>query len=108
MIDDDTESLVITTYGTDDERHAVSALLDGLRNPRTATVTPRIALRLLQPFVVSVRRTEAKKYRQRGLIGEIHPTTRPDASYGIAEWYGRYHHVRGLVAEGASPDTFVV
>lgn len=108
MIDDDTESLVITTYGTDDERQMVMSLLDGLRHPGQASVPPRMALRRLQPFAVAVRRREAQKYRQRGLVTDVHPAHRPYVSYGIAEWHGRYDAVCGLVAEGQSADAFVV
>jgi CRISPR-associated endonuclease/helicase Cas3 len=108
MIDDDTESVVITDYGTDDERRQVRALLDGLRAPRRSAVTPRAALRMLQPYVVTVRRREAKAYRQRGLLEDIQPAGRPDAEYGLAEWHGRYDSVRGIEATGASADAFVV
>lgn len=107
MIDDDTESLAITQYGTGDEREMVRALLDGLRHPSQTTLPPRVALRQLQPYVVTVRRSEAKAYRQRALIEDVHPAGRPEASYGIVEWHGRYDEVRGLVAEGGSPDAFV-
>lgn len=108
MIDDDTESVVVTTYGSAEERLQVRSLLDGLRDPRRGAVTPRAALRMLQPYVVTVRRREAKAYRQRGLLEDVHPTGRPDAGYGLAEWHGGYDEVRGLAAEGASADAFVV
>ena len=108
MIDDDTESLVITGYGSDEEQQTVRTLLDGLRHPASATVVPRVALRQLQPFTVTVRRRLAKQYHQRGLIDDVHPGQRTDISYGIAEWHGRYDSIRGLVAEGASADTLVV
>jgi CRISPR-associated endonuclease/helicase Cas3 len=108
MIDDDTESLVITQYGSDDERQAVRDLLDAIRNPGPASPSPRVVLRQLQPYVVTVRRRQAEQYRRRGLIEDIHPANRPDVSLGISEWHGRYHSARGLVTEGPGADIFVI
>lgn len=89
MIDGDTESLVVTSYGSADERRTVRSLLEELR---ADAPDPRRLLRLLHPYVVSVRSRVADQYRRRGLMTEIIP--------GINEWHGRYDDVRGVTGEG--------
>ncbi len=98
LIDDDTEPVVITAYGTDDERRRVRGWVEQLHAPGAQA---RRLLRVLQPYIVSLRRREAERYRRRGLIGEPLPG-------GVSEWYGRYDPVRGLIADGPDPDALVV
>lgn len=86
MIEDDTVQVVVTGYGTDEERLRVRRMLDQLR---AGYGSPRLILRQLQPFVVSLRRKVAERYHNEGLIAELMP--------GIGEWLGEYDDVRGLV-----------
>lgn len=96
MIADDTESVVVP-YGSKGERREVQSILD-----RLASGAPeaRLLLRRLQPYLVSVRRHEADRYRQRGFISEVLP--------GLGVWGGVYDSIRGLMAEDVNPDTLVV
>lgn len=97
MIDDDTEPVAITAYGTDDERRQVRRLLERLRGGAPES---RVLLRALQPYLVSLRRREAERYKRDGLIAEVTP--------GLGEWMGDYDSVRGLVARDLDPDSLVV
>jgi len=97
MIDEDTESVAITRYGSDDEQRKVRWLLEQLRN---GSPNARVLLRRLQPYLVSVRTREAEGYKKQGLILPV--------TSGVGEWHGRYDLIRGLMAEGPSADTLVV
>jgi CRISPR-associated endonuclease/helicase Cas3 len=97
MIDDDTETVVITRYGPPEERQAVQGLVGTLRRGRPNI---RSILRRLQPYMVSVRSREAQRYRQLGLIDPI--------LEGVGEWRGDYDDVRGLVTQFGNPDVFIV
>ncbi len=95
MIDDDTDVVVVTSYGTAEERQRVRTLVERLRS---GAPDARELLRRLQPYVVSVRRREAARYRQQGLIDEVMP--------GVGEWLGGYDDVTGLAAP--DPEQLVV
>ncbi len=97
MIDDDTESVVISRYGTDREQAEVRRMLDRLRQGASEA---RFLLRRLQPYMVSLRKRQSDGYRRRGLISEVMP--------GIGEWLGNYDAIRGLVAGDLNPDDLVV
>lgn len=97
MIDDDTESVTITCYGSPDEQASVRALLNRLHH---RTPDGRLVLRRLQPYLVSVRTRQAERYRQQGLIVPVLP--------GLGEWFGAYDRVLGLTGEGPDPDVLVV
>jgi CRISPR-associated endonuclease/helicase Cas3 len=97
MIDDDTEPVAITSYGTDEERRQVRRLLERLRG---GTPESRALHRALQPYLVSLRRREAERYRSSRLISEVTP--------GLGEWMGDYDAVRGLIARDLDPDSLVV
>jgi CRISPR-associated endonuclease/helicase Cas3 len=97
MIDDDTESVAITNYGSDDERHRVRHWLDQLAE---GAPEGRHLRRYLQPYLVSVRTREAEKYGREGFIRPRVP--------GLGEWMGDYHPVRGLQARDPDPERFVV
>jgi len=97
MIDDETESVAITTYGSDEEQKSVRRLLDQLR---IGTPHARVVLRRLQPYLVSVRTREAERYKRQGWISPITP--------GIGEWLGRYDPIGGLIAADTDVDTFIV
>jgi CRISPR-associated endonuclease/helicase Cas3 len=97
MIDDDTESIAITAYGTLDEQRRATGLLGVLRRDPGRG---RVVLRELQPYLVSVRRREAEEFTRQGLISPVQP--------GIGEWLGEYDPVRGIVAEAVGLDRLVV
>ena len=92
LIEDDTEAVVITTYGTDAQRQRVAGLLD---DARAARGNPRRILREMQPYIVSVRRREVERLRALGTIEPVSP--------GLGIWRGEYDPVMGLVAGGESP-----
>jgi hypothetical protein len=97
MIDDDTEGMVVTSYGDANEQRRV---LDALERLREGTPDARLLLRRLQPYIVAVYRRELPGYERAGLIKAIMP--------GLWEWHGKYHTVQGLIAEGPDPDKLVV
>jgi CRISPR-associated endonuclease/helicase Cas3 len=82
MIQDDMVDVVVEY----DKRAA--RLLDSVRSEKH---TSRQTFRALQPYMVSVRSSQLKKYQQRGLIEEVKP--------GLLRWLGEYDDRRGLVAE---------
>lgn len=90
MIADQEESVVVP-YGPAARRDRARDLVQRLR---ARTINPRLALRELQPYLVSVRHRECEAYRRRGLLIPIMP--------GLGEWLGAYDSVRGLL--GADPE----
>lgn len=97
MIEDDTESVVVTQYGNGRAQQRVRDLLDQLRH---GTPDGRRLLRQLQPYIVSVRSRAAEHFRRQGLI--------TDVTAGLGEWHGRYDRVRGITGESADPDALIV
>ena len=97
MIGDDTESVVITSYGVSEERESVRRTLERLRigDPRA-----RQLKRSIQPYIVNVRTKEARRYYQQGLITTIMPS--------IGEWHGRYDPIRGLTADKMELEALVI
>ncbi len=96
MIDDDTESVVIETYGTDAERERVRSDISRLRSGEGN----RYLLRRLQPYTVSLYARKANELRNRGLIEPLMD--------GVGVWHGGYDNVRGLLETGVDPDDLVV
>jgi len=92
LIDEDSESVAITTYGTPEQRRQVEALLDDARGARG---NARWVLRDLQPYLVSIPRYTADRLRARGLVELVTP--------GLGVWLGDYDAVAGLVMDGESP-----
>ncbi len=92
MIDEDTESVVVRYRGLDQEGGAVDELLADLRAKRGS---PKLLWRRAQPFVVSLRRRDAMRYREAHLITELLP--------GLGEWHGAYDAVLGL-RDGIGPE----
>jgi CRISPR-associated endonuclease/helicase Cas3 len=81
---------VIVPYGDRRTRETVERLTDGLiRGGRDG----RIALRRLQPYLVSLQRHLADRYGERGLIEPVLP--------GVGRWLGDYDPIQGLI--GADP-----
>jgi CRISPR-associated endonuclease/helicase Cas3 len=97
MIDDDTEAVVITTYGTAEEQARVRALVEELR---TRQGNPRETLRALQPFIVNLRRRAADTVRH-----FIVPIVD-----GVGEWIrpDGYDKRRGLVLDDVRADELVL
>lgn len=96
MITDATEDVVVR-YGSAEEREWVDEQVTKLRLERGS---PRILLRSLRPYLVSVRASTAESHRRSGLIADIMP--------GIAEWQGSYHPVTGLDASDLRPYELVI
>ena len=86
MIDEETDPVVVTSYGCEEKRREVRHWLDALQN---ATDNPRTLLRKLQPYTVGMRRGEADRCRKGGLIAEV--------ALGVGEWCGKYDPIKGLV-----------
>ncbi len=97
MIEDDTETVIITDYGTDEQRKAVVALLDRLR---AGGPDARFVLRKLQPYTVAVRRRAAREYHERGLVVLV--------TDDIGVWCGKYHPRYGVTGEGQDADRFIL
>lgn len=97
MIVDETESVVITTYGTEKEREGVRDKLERLRRQDPDA---RRLLRQLQPYLVAVRTRVAEAYKKEGIIVPVLP--------GISEWIGGYDVVRGLNGGKLDPTTLVI
>lgn len=96
LIDDDTEAIVITDYGTSADRARVAALIEEARHARG---NARAILRALQPYIVAVRRRQVPGFVERGLIEPLVP--------GLSVWHGEYDDVRGLAANGPA-DALVI
>ncbi|MGI8857451.1 MAG: CRISPR-associated helicase Cas3' [Thermomicrobiales bacterium] len=97
MIEDDTETVIITDYGTDAQRKTVAALTDRLR---VGGPDARYVLRKLQPFTVAVRRRAAREYRDSGLIEAL--------TDDIGIWHGDYHDRYGVTGKPRDADWLVV
>lgn len=96
MIDQDTESVVVRYRGPSGQDDAVDELLEDLRAKRGS---PKLLWRRAQPFVVSLRRRDAERYREEHLITELLP--------GLGEWHGAYDAVAGL-RDGVGPELLLV
>ena len=98
MIDDDTVNVVVTKYGTEEERQRVRLILARLRAGAPPT---RLLLRQLQPYTVSIWRRQALEHQRQGFLStdEVAP--------GLWEWMGRYDPVRGLSASDVEVAQFV-
>jgi CRISPR-associated endonuclease/helicase Cas3 len=97
MIDDDTIDVVITRYGSPEERRLVRQLIDRLRQGDPGA---RLLRRRLEPYVVSVRARLEAEYQRKGLLAPIIP--------GLYEWLGRYDAVRGITERDMDADSLVV
>ena len=98
MIDDDTDSVIITEYGSSAKRSLVERDLAALRSGRG---NRRAVMRRLQPFIVNVRSSQLARIRHQGLISEV--------GDGVWEWLGSYDRIRGIGGSaGLSPDSLVV
>jgi CRISPR-associated endonuclease/helicase Cas3 len=97
MIDQPTESVVVTGYGSDEQRQWVRDQIEILRR---STMQAGEILRQLQPFMVSISERDAQRRRTDGLLGPILP--------GVGEWFGGYDPVRGLRADELSLDSLVL
>lgn len=96
MIDGDTETVLVTDYGTDKQRAQIATLIERLR---AGGPDARLVLRQLQPYTVAVRRRVAQQYRRNGLILSI--------TDDIGVWHGKYHARYGITGETHDVDRFV-
>ena len=98
MIEDDTNAVVITDYGSITAKEQVAR---DLRELRTGFGSRRLLMRRLQPFIVNVRSSQLPHLREHGLVSEVID--------GVWEWLGNYDRIRGIGgAVGISADSLVV
>lgn len=87
MIEEETESVVVTNYGADADQREVRRAVERLRQ---GAPDARRLLRDMQLYTVAVRSREVQRYQREGLISPVMD--------GLGEWQGRYDRVTGLVA----------
>ena len=92
MIDDDTTDLIVKYPYEDTPK--IQELTEHLR---TGKLSPKFALRELQPHMVSVHRREAERLESTGWVEPLMP--------GLGIWHGSYDQVQGIVE--ADPDLIV-
>lgn len=92
-----TDGVVITQYGSPEDRAWVH---DALRNLRRGAPHARFLLRRLQPYLVSIYSHQVRQFQRQNLLTEVEP--------GLWEWLGDYDPVRGLVADRPTLDSLVV
>ncbi len=95
MIADDTEDVVVT-YGTVAAQQMVRQAVDLLH---AGTTRGRVLLRRIQPYLVSIPRYAADRYRRQHLITPILP--------GLGLWLGKYDSVRGVIGEDVDRELLV-
>ena len=95
LIDDASES-VIVSYGTQDERRALERTIDALVERRG---NPRDHWRALQPYTVSLPRSQVERALRAGLAAEVAP--------GLIIWSGAYDRRMGLSMEPAGGEAWV-
>lgn len=98
MIEDDTVPLVVRYPRENSPLELLLARIKSLDH-RRAGETRRL-LRLLQPYLVNIRRCLLGEYQQQGLVQEL--------PLGLWEWLGDYHEVRGLWDRTLAPERLVV
>jgi len=98
LIEDDTESVVVTNYGTAKQRSEVARLLE---EARVATGNARWVMRQLQPFVIAVHHGQVPKLQARRLIDSVFP------GLHVLDERAYDEKVRGFNA-GAEADLMVV
>ena len=96
LIRDDSESVAVR-YGTVAEIEALDAILTRLRRGEGRG---RHLLRALQPYLVTVRRREAERWRRNGMIAPVAP--------GLGEWLGEYDPVLGLSGADLDPEALII
>lgn len=96
MIDDDTTSVVVASYGSKQERHLVSETLEKMQYGAQG----RAMLRVLQPYIVSLRTARVMELQRQSLVKFI--------GDNLALWCGVYHPVRGVTEAGLDPDDLVI
>ncbi|TAK37030.1 MAG: CRISPR-associated endonuclease Cas3'' [Chloroflexota bacterium] len=96
MIDEST-SVVVTQYGTAEERKSVRDVLERLR---IGTAEAGALLRRLQPYLVSMEWHRAQRLERQGLILPV--------MSGLGEWMGDYDRVCGLVGQDPEPDALII
>ncbi len=80
MIDDATETAIITGYGSEEERAEVKRLIQQLQGGGN----PRILMRKLQPYTVNLYQ------------GQVASAPLAPIFAGVHQWLGEYHPLRGI------------
>ncbi len=92
MIDEDTEDVIITTYGDATQKVQVTQAIATIR---ARIGSARAAFGKLQPFVVSIRAKTAEQYRRQGFVEPLVP----DSKLTVGIWHGKYDAIRGIVTD---------
>jgi CRISPR-associated endonuclease/helicase Cas3 len=98
MIQDDTEDVVVP-YGDASERSRVE---DAVSRLRMRVGSPRLLLRIIQPYTVGLRVRDLNKAMSRGYVVPVLD--------GVWEWTGPpalYDDVRGLSVDGADEELLI-
>ena len=96
LIDDDTVGVVVR-YGSAEQQQQLDDTADRLQHHWG---NPRLLLRALQPYMVNLRRQQAERLHQQGLLHEILP--------GLGLWLGAYDPRRGLIVVDPGPGDLIV
>jgi CRISPR-associated endonuclease/helicase Cas3 len=96
MIPDDTEDVVVA-YGSDKEQRMVQRALEQLQRK---TGSPRLLLRNIQPYLVSIPTYMAERYRRERLITPVIP--------GLGNWLGAYDLIRGITGDDLDRNLLVI
>ena len=97
MIEDDSVSAVITSYGDAADKDMLSEQIEMLRS---RIGNPRRSLRKIQPWTVPIYERQLPQFLQDGLLAEIMP--------GIYEWYGNYNEKTGIGGAAAIDAAYLV
>lgn len=96
LIDDDTVGVVVR-FGSAEQQQQMDDTADRLQHHWG---NPRLLLRALQPYMVNLRRQQAERLHQQGLVHEILP--------GLGLWLGTYDPLRGLIVDDPGPGDLIV
>jgi CRISPR-associated endonuclease/helicase Cas3 len=96
MIDTETDP-VLVAYGASDEQEGVRDLARRLREGMPGT---RTVFQKLQPYVVALRKSEARRCAHAGWISPVVD--------GLGEWLGNYDPQLGLLQQDPDPGALVI
>ena len=98
LIEDDSVPLVVRWPREGSPVEGLLARLQALGSVKRGEA--RFLQRLLQPYLVNVRRRVLGQYQQKGLVREL--------PLNLWEWLGDYHETRGLCDRAIDPELLVV
>ncbi len=95
IIDDASIPVVVRYKGLNGKDNEVDKILSSIKY-----ISPSVALRKLQPYLVNIKQYKFRQFQLNGLIVKIWE--------GLHEWCGTYDKVKGLISTGRKPEDFVV